>query len=588
MVSEFLYAWLAGLALPCALGWPLAVRLGFHEGPRALGMMAACGLSLLLIACRAVQVWYPLAAAAWYLALAYALALLVLWTAGDVRRALRQLLQQHANDLLLLGLIVAVLSLALNVPVFKGAIQFEGSRNADSFTYVSSARYMLGHAFDGVPDFSPAHPVFTIARLYFGDTAMQPRPAGEGLLAWLSAMRGVDPMYVYNGLQTAAVMLAGLSVLVFLPRRPSRGFGLLAWVMLGCPTLLFVAINSNFANGMALAAATAYVGLGLLTRRRGTFVAALLLLGCMLSAYPELIVFAGAIRAFALIGEALATRRLRWLLQELLLLLAELLLACLLLPWAAKGSWIDYLTTLHLSHAGASDQAGNMYAGLPLAAFALLLLGLSWQGWSRMPQAVRMRALGAGVLLAFALAQLLMMARGYGYGGFKISEYFVSLLAGVVVACGAVLLDGDTPSTSTRWRFAGPAALVLLALVTVWQDTRMIKRSWAFAGDRQITRDLVAMGQWMDAHAQDRLIAMGSTPTPFYYGHWLPYLTRAQMVYDWRDPDAAGFLSPYLKLAETHHYAEADLRLSIDDIAAPRAKQADDVAAFGRVHLSRR
>jgi hypothetical protein len=494
----------------------------------------------------------------------------------------------------LIGLIAIVLTLALNVPLWlKGAIQFDGSRNADSFTFINNARYALSHAFYGAPDFSPAHPIFTIARSYFGDQAIQPRPAGECFLAWLSALRGVDPAYGYNGLQTAAVLLGGLSVFVFLATdlrwRSRRTFTWLAWLVLACPTLLFVAVNSNFANGITLAAGTAYVGLGLLPERRSaTFAAAVLFLGCLMSGYAELMVFVGAIRFFAVVIQSVSGQGLRWFLRQTGLLLGELLAACLLLPWAAKSTWIDYVTTLGVSHAGASELGGNMYAGLPLAITALALLCVTWRSLASLSSGRCVRALLAATLLAFALAQLLMMMRGFSYGGFKISEYFVTSLAGIVLVCGVAVFAQVRNATMSGSRYRiGTAMLVVAVTIASLQDARMIKRSWEFASDRQITRDLLAMVQWMRSHTQNELIAMGPTPSSFYYGQWVPYLTDAHVVYDWSDPEAAGYLAPYLKLAETQRYVDAKLMLSIDDVAAPRPRQRADVAAFGRVHLSR-
>jgi hypothetical protein len=386
--------------------------------------------------------------------------------------------------------------------------------------------------------------------------------------------------------------LAGLSIFVFVPEqgaRASRGvFTLLCIAIMGCSTLLFVAINSNFANGMTLAAATAYVGLGLLRRSLATFVLSLFFIGCLMSGYSELLVFVGAVRFIAVLGEGVFTHKPRWILTESALLLLEVLVASLILPWAAMDTWVVYKTTLALSHAGASDQSGSMFAGLPLALTALVVLWLAWGSLQAQSTGARMKAVFASVLLVFGLAQLLMLVRGYSYGGFKISEYFVTCLTGVMAACCTISWQGSNKLfAAERWRHVNVFALAVIALAMLWHDARMIKRSYEFANDRRITRDLVAMGQWLHIHMPDELIAMGATPTSFYYGHWVPYVTDTHMVYNWSDPGAAGYLSPYLRLSEKKQYADAKFVLSIDDIEHARNQQPSDVAAFGLVHLSR-
>jgi hypothetical protein len=579
-------------ALVLAIGWPVVVLLRMGKGLHAAGLAVGLGLAVILIGCRAMQLWLPLAQAAWSMWLCVVVGLVAAWSPAKVRSAAMECIGRHSVHFALIGLAMAVVAAALDAPLlFGGAIQFDGSRNADSFTFVSSARYMLSHSFYGISDFDPAHPIYSVSRGYFGDGAMQPRPAAEGLLAWLSATFGADPMYLYNGLQTTGILLSGFSIMAFLPGNLvllPRSFALILPLMLACPLLLFVAVNSNFANAFALAPATVYVALGSMPRRWGTFVAGVMAVGCLMSSYPELLVFVGGMRFLAVVVEGLVLRRLSSVVRHSGLLGLELLVSCAFFPWAAKGTFVVYKTTLEVSHAGASDQIGNMYAGLPLAIFATVWLVAAWGDLKKMANDERLRMLFVGVLLAFAVAQWLMVVRGYSYGGFKISQYFVTMLSAIVVACSAVWLSiGDGGPWRTWMRQSRTVLVAVIVAVTVWKDARVIKRSWGFAESRQVTRSLVAAGQWIQGHVSNAPVALGYTPAAFYYGHWIPYVTGVHLVYDWTDPEAAGYLSPYLRQSDSASFSDAQILLLIDDPDIQRERSGTELVTFDRVHLVR-
>jgi hypothetical protein len=584
MILLFISAFLVCFALAFVIGWPIAVSLGFDARFGLIGFAVGLGLSIMLIGCRAAQLWFPIAQVAWPMWLCVFAYLLTTWQSARVRSALVEYVRKYSTRLASIGIAMVVLAVALNAPLlFHGAIQFDGSRNADSFTFVSSARYMASHAFYGDGDFSPSNPVYSILRSYFGEAAAQPRPAAEGLLAWLSATFGTDPMYLYNSLQTAGTLLGGLSIAAFWPERvalSTKRFALALPLMLACPVLLFVAINSNFANAFALAPATIYVALGGIPRGRGTFIAGVIALGCLMSGYPELLVFVGAMRFFALVVEGMATSRFVSFAYHMGLLVLEVLAACALFPWAAKSAWIVYSTTLQLSRAGASDQVGNMYAGFPLAIVATAFLLAAWSDLKRCGGGERLRSLFVGILLAFAAAQLLMLIRGYPYGGFKLSEYFVTALSAVAMVCGAMGLKRGV------WIWQ-PRAVCMGAIIVaiLWQDVRLIKRSWGFAEERKVTPDLVAAGEWLQRHMPSTPVALGHTSASFYYGQWVPYVTGARLVYDWADPEAAGYLSPYLRQMDPMSVSDAKILLSIDDVETDREKLDSELATFGRVRL---
>ncbi|SFS01006.1 hypothetical protein SAMN05216570_1482 [Dyella sp. OK004] len=585
---EFIYAFLAGMALPLAIGLPIAALLGFGPNLRTVGVAAACGLSIILIVCRAIQMVVPIAPAALWLLLAYAVALVALWSPRRVRETVSILVREHGAQLVILGVVIVGIAALLNAPIlFDGAIQFEGTRNADSLIFTSIARHMLGHPFNGAPDFSPEHPIYQITQGYF-----VVRSASEGFLAWLSALRGIDPMYFYNAVQTAGVLLAGLAVLMFMPVQriaSTKGrFVIVALIVLACPTLLYVAMNSNFPNSLTLAAATGYVGLSAVPRSRSTFIAAILFIGCLLSGYPEILVFVGAMRFFAVACGMLSVRQMKGGLREIGMLLAEVVAACALVPWSALGTFTVYKATLEVSQGAASGQIGYMYAGLPLAGAAALTLLVAWRALARI-DASNLRPLFVGILIAFGLALAAMVVRNYDYGGFKLSEYFVTSFQGILVVCVAALLaKGNEQPLRLAIRAVIVTCIIVVVAGMVVRDGRMIRRSWSFAEERRVSPDLVSMGRWLAKSLPGEAVLLGQTPASFYYGHWVPYVTDAHVVFDFTDPDAAGYLSPYLRDQAAAHASGTNYVLTIDEKQVPRLQGAADVVTFGSVHLVRR
>ena len=591
MALHFIYAFAACLLLSWLAGYPLAALAGLGRGLRGAGYGMACGSALLLIACRALQMAWPAAVFAWWLLAGLVLAVVLLWSSRRFRSHAAALLREHGarlGGLLLLAVLVGVL---LDVPMlFGNAIQFEGNRNADSFTFVSTAQYMLTHAFNGAYDFTPEHPVYTITRSYVGQYAMQPRPAAEGLLAWLSALRGVDPMYLYNAVQAAGAALAGWTVLVFAPvgwRPRSRWvWALAALAIMACPTLLFVAVNSNFANLLGLPALTAYVALALVPRGWARTAVGALLLGALMSGYPEMMVFAVMARGLGAACQGAAQRDMRGVVAEAAWMIAELAIACAVLPWAAHGTFIAYRTSFTLS-AGTAALVGNMYAGVPLAVAAAVALVLAWRGLQRDGECAGMRFFLCGIIAAFAVAQLLMSWRGFDYGGLKISEYFAPLLLGVLLVCLPVLLAAWQGERSMLAR-AGTLLAVAIVLVMAGKSVTLLRKSWRWSEERRVTADLVRAGAALPALSDGRPVALGGTPQPYYYGMWFAYLAKVAPAYDFaHDADAAGYLSAYLAPLprSAQLFDEARLRVDVEGPGKSTGAARVDVATFGPVHV---
>jgi hypothetical protein len=232
-----------------------------------------------------------------------------------------------------------------------------------------------------------------------------------------------------------------------------------------------------------------------------------------------------------------------------------------------------------MSQAGAVQLGGNMYAGVPMFVAAALALGAAWRSLALSAEQ-KCRACLFGILLAFAQAQLLMLARGFGYGGFKLSEYFVVPLAGLILRSLIC-----APAGARLGRTAIGYAAVLAALLTI-KSADVLRRAWAWSQVRRVTPDMVRAADTLSELADGRPVAMGASPDPFYYGMWIPYVTGVAIAYDLRGgSNAAGYLSPYLRSTERSKelYDEAKLQVDIDeaeDFAIPSG-----IAQFGRVTI---
>lgn len=554
----FLATLCVACALSLALGLPVAVRLGVGQGVGRLGFAAAIGMGIVLIVCRGVQMWFPIGAAAPWMATGIGFLLTALWAPANVRRKIRRFLRVQSRSVAAFLGTGMMLVLLINVPILAGgALQFEGSRNADSFTFTSNARYMIGHAFFGAPDFSPDNPVYSISRSYFGEGATQPRPAAEGYLAWLSVLSGKDPLYLYNAVQGAGLLLAGLSVLAMVGQRRRDKAKASPWLMaimvFACPALAYVAINSNFANNLNLAPATAYAALVLVRNARVRLALGALFVASLLGGYPELLVFMTACRVLAVLIETLAGAT--DCVRKIGAVGMELLLGCLAVPWAAKAAFVVYATTLGIGGSHDSSLHGDIAEGAPLFLLALGALALCLNRWRDMPSDLPdMRALYAAVLVVFAAAQAAMFIKDFAYGGFRLAGYFVTLHLGVLAGSATHALAAETSARfykTVRW------GLALVVVIVTLKTSLMIEKSWRVAKQRHVSADLMALGKWLDQNDALDGVLVGPMSQPFYYGMWIRYITSAPLVYDFSRGDVAGYLSPYLKRVQRRDVGSA-------------------------------
>jgi hypothetical protein len=544
----FIVTLVVACALPIALGLPVAVRLGAGQGAGRLGFAAAIGMAMILIACRGVQMWLPIGIAAPWMAAAAVVVLVLLWTPVATRRRIARFSSVHRRTLVALFGVGTIVVMLINVPIIaRDALQFEGSRNADSFTFTSNARYMIGHSFFGAPDFSPKDPVYNISRSYFGRAATQPRPAAEGYLAWLSALWGKDPLYLYNAVQGAGLLLAGLSVLALVRQRRVDVSQPRPWmtaiVVFACPALAYVAINSNFANNLNLAPATAFVALALVRNTRVRVILGGLFVASLLGGYPELLVFIVACRALAILIETAGGAA--GCVRKGVSLGMELLLGCMAVPWAAKAAVVVYATTLGIGVSHDPTLRGNMTEGVPLFVLALTAFVVCVKRrWDVRAGELSTSALYASVLAIFAAAQLVMLIKGFAYGGFRLAGYFVTLHLGVLVGC---VVEASARESERRVQHAVRRGVTVLAALMMIKSSLMIEKSWRVAGERYISTDLIALGNWLDQDDSADGFLIGQMPQPFYYGMWINYLTSTRLVYDLSQGEAAGYLTPYLR-----------------------------------------
>lgn len=168
MVFNYAYGFGGTVLLALLLGYPPAVWCGLGRGMRAVGYASACGTALLLVVCRGVQMIAPIGELRWILLAVFAGLAAVMWSVRSVRQEAVALLSGNGRELACLLCGVLVIGVLLGAPIlFGNAIQYDGTRNADSFTFTLNARYMLDHSFYGAPDFTPEHPAYSISRLFF-------------------------------------------------------------------------------------------------------------------------------------------------------------------------------------------------------------------------------------------------------------------------------------------------------------------------------------------------------------------------------------------------------------------------------------
>jgi len=577
----FLATFVVASALPLALGLPVVARWDMGQGIRGLGFGVAVGMAMILIVCRAVQMAYPIGVAAMWMVAATLLALVALWYPTRTRSAVRRLWHLNHHAVVAFICVGSVVALLLNVPILIGnALQFEGSRNADSFTFTSNARYMIEHAFFGAADFSPENPVYSISRSYFGESANQPRPAAEGYLAWLSALSARDPLYLYNAMQGAGFFLAGLSVLTLLPPSASEGGKSRMWatatMVFGCPALAYVAINSNFANNLNLAPATAYVALALVSNWRIRTALGALFVASLLGGYPELLVFLVACRVLAMLFRARSEKK--FCARTPVLMGAELALGCMAVPWATKAAFIVYATTLGIGSSQDATLHGDVAEGLPLFGLALCtFLFCFFRRRGKGEDRHDFDSLYAAALIVFALAQVAMLIKGFAYGGFRLAGYFVTLHLGVLAGSA---LNTLTQQTSGFMTAVVRNALFAAALAMPLKTSLMMEKSWRIAKQRHVSPDLITLTQWLDRRSGDGDVLMGPMHQPFYHGMWIRYLTSAPLIYDFSRGEAAGYLSPYLKTVQRDNASIAWIITSDDKVKC--SSECDEMESFGR------
>lgn len=544
----FLAALVVASALPLALGLPVVARWDAGQGAGRWGFAVAIGMAMILIVCRAVQMAYPIGVAATWMAAVTALALIAMWYPAKTRGAVRRLWHLNGHSVAAFVCVGFVVALFLSAPILIGnALQFEGSRNADSFTFTSNARYMIEHAFFGAADFSPENPVYSISRSYFGELANQPRPAAEGYLAWLSALSARDPLYLYNAMQGAGFVLAGVSVLTLLPAAAAEGGKARMWAMaaivFGCPALAYVAINSNFANNLNLAPATAYVALVLVRNWKLRTALGALFVASLLGGYPELLIFVVACRVLAMLFRAQLEKKFSR--RRFVLIGVELALGCMTVPWAAKAAFVVYATTLGIGSSQDATLHGDIAEGLPL--FGMALCTFTFCILRRRGRSLNCSGIGSlytAVLAAFALAQLAMFIKGFAYGGFRLAGYFVTLHLGVLAGTAAMALAQQPSSFMATLARHGLLAMVIAMPI---KTSFMMEKSWRIAKQRHVSPDLITLAQWLDRRSGEGDVLMGPMHQPFYHGMWIRYLTSAPLIYDFSRGDAAGYLSPYIR-----------------------------------------
>lgn len=562
---------LVPIAIPFLLGYPIAGKLKIGLGASRIVYGLLIGLASLIVIIRSLQSLFPIDRFAIVLAAFCIVTICTMWAQASTVKRLRQ-------DLHCLGwpgTLVAVACLfgavvVLNLPLLlHHAIAFEGTANQDSFYYTLVARYMQSHSFYEQVRYSPTQPLYSFMPSVFGNGAPLGRVGAEGYLAWISRLFRRDPVYLYNPLSTAGVLVAGLaSGLLFdtdIQRRlREHGLqGILVIIVLLAPALYKTSFNSNYSTifGVAIFAGYLAITCGRVTIRH-QIVGGLFLIA-LLATYSELVPIAWVCIAVVLLARWLARRT--TMSRALLVgskLVASNLCAMAVLPWITLAGWFVIRHSYLVPYSVAAQRV-DPYAGLDSFHYVMAFVTTSREAAAALaePFAIALtilfcilttlgivRALSRGYVLAgtsvvFICIMAFIFWSEYNYGKLKIVEYCALLFAATLVSGATSIWEILRP----RW-LSMITSTVAFACVATWFAVALsyiVNDSVQFGASKKITPNIVKLSKAIRDLPSGSLVTFGSMPSSYYYSMWLPYLSKATFLYD-AAYGSGGYLGPYV------------------------------------------
>jgi len=507
------------------------------------------------------------------------------------------------------GLFVGLVSIlgvtvALNLPVlFYHALVFEGTGNHDSFYYTVVAHYMQHHSFYEPVIYTPEQPYNEVARWTFGNAAPIGRVGAEGYLAWGASLFGRNPAFLYNAMSTCGMIVAGLCCLLLLSPvrlREMRHKVMRIWlvpVALSTPALYESVFNSNYSTLYGVAFFTAYLSASWMRSRVARLVLSVLFLTAMLASYPELIPM-----AWACLGLGLLIRwRFCWrftaqMVRDGLRMLRDVACSIVLFLWVAIPAWYVVVNAyVSMNGTGSGSGRPDVDAGLTPAQHILATLMANRHIGDILPGVLAAIILGllvfvvavgtlrsgrnatllGGICSGFLVIMVIMYFHSYSYGKLKVIEYFTPPLMAAAISGGIFAWDKSTAGLVKtgilNTLFIAVFAVMIFAVGTI------VSESLLWGKLKRITPATMGLVKAIRALPRGSYIALGSTPWPYYYSMWIPYLSNGTFLYS-TGFGSGGYFSSYVKQHPVAPITDAQYLIQSADawvgVPYPKTKQA--------------
>ncbi len=573
MLHVFLYT-ISALLIPFLIGYPIACIIRAGLGLRRIIFGEAIGLAVIVIVIRSLESLLAVKEFTWELLGCYVITVALLWYYSSTASRLKKDCTRIGISALIIALVTLLgVIVALNLPILLyHALIFEGTGNHDSFYYTVVAHYMQHHSFYAPIIYTPEHPYNEITRWTFGSAAPIGRVGAEGYLAWLSSLFNRNPAFLYNATSTCGMIVAGLCCLLLLSparQREIRHGIARVWLIpaaLLTPVLYESVFNSNYSTVYGVAFFAAYLSASWMRSRTPRLVLAVLLMTAMLASYPELVPMAWACLGIGLLFRWRPGRKfIAQTVRDGLRALRDMACSIVLFPWIAIPAWYVVFNAYIVMHAsGPGTGLPDANVGLAPARYMLATLMANRHIGEATPELLaaiilvllaflvvigvlrggRNAPLLGGICAAFVVIVGIIYFQSYDYGKLKIVEYFAPLGTAIIIS-GTIgkLGTGSLGRIKAGLIGASSGAIIMVFAFTI---RIMVNESLFWGGLKRITPATMKLARAIQALPIGSLVSFGSTPWPYYYSMWIPYLSDATFVYS-TGFASGGYFSSYVK-----------------------------------------